>query len=102
MLAAADELELRLDVRKRLRDDAPLVGVGLVPFAPERGTSALRVGELLQLLEREIEKVAQPRQLADALDVLVAVEPVRAARPLDAREQPELLVVTDRARRDAR
>jgi transposase InsO family protein len=103
-LAAADEGELALDVRNRLLDDAKplLVARILLPATSQRGPRLLRLGELDELLERQAEQVAQADQLLEAADVRLGIRPVRTLVASAARaEQPELLVVTDRARRDA-
>src|SRR4029078_5690200 len=91
-----------LDARNRLLHDAQalLVARILFPAAAERGTRLLGLGELHELLEREAAQVAKPDQLLAARDVRRGVRPVRALLAPGARaEQPELLVVADRARR---
>src|SRR5207248_10510608 len=104
LLAAPDELELRLDVRKCRLEDAEPLGVRLrhLEALAQRGARLFRLEQLLELVEREVEQVAQPRQLADALDVDVGVQAVRAFLPVAALQQADLLVVANRPRRDAR
>src|SRR5581483_7340814 len=100
----ADELELPLDERDRLADDARafVVARRVHPAIAERGARLARLGEGGQLLEREAEEVTQAQQLDEPGHVGLAVE---AVGPLRARrrcaEQAELLVVADRARRYA-
>src|SRR5581483_8913640 len=101
----AYELELRLDVRQRRVEQAqPLRRrLRLVELPANRGPRLLRLDELLQVVEREVEQVAQPGELGQPLDVAVAVGAMLALLPLrGAGEQTDLLVVADRARRQAR
>ena len=72
----------------------------LLPLAPQRGAGALGGDQLAELLERDAEQLAQPEQLAEPLDVLLAVGAVGAGLALLlGGEQPDLLVVADRPRR---
>src|SRR5438105_5144638 len=88
---------------KRRLDDAEPLGVRLrcLKALAQRRTRLFGFEKLLELVEGEVEQVAQPLELADALDVGVGVETVRALAPFAALEQADLLVVADRARRDA-
>src|SRR6185437_13710231 len=100
-LPPADERKLALDIRNRLLDnpEALLLARVAFPAAPQRSTRLLRLGELDELFERQSEQVAQPDQLLQAADVRIGIRPVRALLAPRARpEQPELLVVADRAR----
>src|SRR3954452_4305579 len=103
--AVADELELAVEVAQRLGEDLAAAR-GIVDgaeLAPQRRPRLLGLDQLLELLERDAEKLAQAQQLAQALDVLVAVGAVPAALArLRGRQEPDLLVVADRAWRGAR
>src|SRR5581483_7562889 len=68
---------------------------------PEHRPFLLGLDELLQLVEREVEQVAEALELRQALDVCFVVEAMRSLRPLAAGQEADLLVVADRARRDA-
>src|SRR5205085_5457791 len=77
------------------------VGLGRVVAAADRGPRLLGLDELLQLVERDVEQIAQPLQLEQALDVVVVVDALRALAPLPAGEEADFLVVADRPRRRA-
>src|SRR4051794_10684854 len=102
--AVADELELPVQVAQRLGEDLAAARrvVDSAELAPQRRAGLLRLDQLLELLERDAEQLAQAQQLAQALHVLVAVGAVPAAlAPLRVGQEPDLLVVADRARRGA-
>ena len=104
LLPRADELELPLDEWDRRVDDPRPLGVArvIVPLAAQHLPRLLDLGEREQLLEREAEQVAEPEELPQARDVGLAIEAMRAFRARRRRaEQSELLVVADRASRDA-
>jgi hypothetical protein len=87
---------------RRVEDAQPLrVRLRRVELPAQSGARLFRLDELTQVVERQVEQVAQPRQLREPLDVLLPVQPVRALRACAAAEQADLLVVADRARRDA-
>src|SRR5436190_7420250 len=82
--AAADQLELAIDVSHRLVEDlaaADRLADAASPLAPQGGPGALGAGQLAQLLERDAEQLLEVEQLAQALHVRALVEPVRARRP---------------------
>src|SRR3954447_15515545 len=101
----AQQAELALDVAERLVEDHPsavLVHVTGVPLRPQRSASVLCLDQRLQLVERDAEQLLELQHLAQALDVGLVVGAVRAMLAVvRALQQPDLLVVADRARRGA-
>src|SRR5581483_3537616 len=77
------EGQLRVDVRQRgVEQTQPLrVRVALAELPAYRDTRLFRFDELLQLVERDVEEVAQPHELAEPLDVAVVVGAVLALAP---------------------
>src|SRR5438034_1040678 len=68
----------------------------------QRGARLLRGEQLLELVEADAEQLLEAKRVAQALDVLLAVHAMATGRPLGAAgQQPDLLVVPDRARRGA-
>src|SRR5947208_1745554 len=105
LLAAAHELQLARDVLERLVEQPP-PGVrilGLGELAADLGARGLGGHELTQLVETQVEQVAQPDQLLQPLDVRLRVQPPLALLALlGCGQEPDLLVVANRARRRAR
>src|SRR5215210_1846006 len=104
--AAADQFELAVDVSHRLVEDlaaADRLVDAASPLASQGSPGALGARQLTQLLERDAEQLLEAQQLAQPLHVRALVESVRARRPAaGGREQADLLVVADRARRGPR
>src|SRR5207248_479372 len=74
---AAHELQLARDVLERLVEQPP-PGVrilGLGELAADLGARGLGGHELTQLVETQVEQVAQPDQLLQPLDVRLRVQP---------------------------
>ncbi len=104
LLARLDKRELPFDQRDRRADDLRPFVVGRIarPLIAQSSAGLFGLGELDEFLEREAEQVAQSDQALQANDVRLAVEAMRALAPPGSRtQQPELLVVADRARRHA-
>src|SRR5664280_1068287 len=104
LLAAPYQGQLRLDVSERLLHDlAPLAArVGRAETIAQKRAGLLRLEQILQLLQRQPEQVAQAQQLAQTQDVRVVVGSVLPLRvPGRSRQEAALLVVADRARAGA-
>src|SRR4051794_23156405 len=103
--AAGDQRELALDMAEGLVEDlaaALRAGAGVVPLVAQRGAGLLRLEQVAQLLEADAEQLLEAQGLAQALDVVLAVEAMAAGLALAAgAKEAELLVVADRARRGA-
>ena len=98
-----EQVELALDVAERLVEDlaaAVAVGVAVVPLLAQHAACLLDLEQLLQLVEADAEERLEPQRLAQALDVGVGVEAMAPGLALlaAAGQQPDLLVVADRAR----
>ena len=89
------QLELVADVAEALLEDLPpphRVLDAAMPLAAQGGAGVLGLDQLLQLLERDAEQVAQPQQLVEPLDVALVVcpmgaglaSPARGSRPISS------------------
>src|SRR5919197_1117608 len=101
--AAANQLELAVDVADRLGEDltpADRVVHPLAPFLAQRRAGALGARQLPKLLECHAEEVLEAEELAQTLDVVALIEAMRARRPrAGGRQKPDLLVIANRPRR---
>ena len=100
---ALDRADLAVDpVERVLQDRAPFAGVaGLAEGRPVARARRLVLEQLADLGEREPGVVAQAADEPQALEVLGVVQAVGALRARGGGEEPQLLVVADRARRQA-
>ncbi len=99
--AVLNEIELGADVAERLVEDPPADGgiLGRLPLAAQPGAGSLGLEQLRELLEREPEQVLEPDDLLDPIDFAGGVAAVLSLLALGrAGQQPDLLVVADRAR----
>src|SRR3954449_1795114 len=76
LLAPAHELELVVDELHRLVEQPAAVAdvLGLGEFPTDLGARLLGGHELAQLVESEVEQIAQPHHLLEALHVVLRVE----------------------------
>ena len=78
---APHERELALDVGLRLIEDlapARRVRVGVLPLVAARRARLLGLQQLAQLVERQAQQRLQPQRVAQAVDLLLAVEAMLA------------------------
>src|SRR5215212_3563226 len=102
-LLLAERSDLAIDPGEGVADDRP--ALGLIAARPEpspvASSGCVVLEQLADLGEAEPRVVAEALDEAQALDVIVVEEPIRALGAGGGLEQADLLVVPDRPRRQA-